>query len=167
FFGLFEITLPSSWANKLDSKADKGGVIGIFFMALTLVVVSFSCTVGFMGGLITAVSRGDSYLCPFMGFFGFGLGIALPFMLFAFFPTWLKSLPKSGGWMNTFKVSIAFLELALAVKFLANADNVNEWGLITREVFLALWIGIFAMLTFYLLGVFRTAHCDPPSHLSI
>jgi thiol:disulfide interchange protein DsbD len=102
-----------------------------------------------------------------MGFFGFGLGIALPFMLFAFFPTWLKSLPKSGGWMNTFKVSIAFLELALAVKFLANADNVNEWGLITREVFLALWIGIFAMLTFYLLGVFRTAHCDPPSHLSI
>jgi thiol:disulfide interchange protein len=167
FFGLFEITLPSSWATKLDAKADKGGTIGIFFMALTLVVVSFSCTVGFMGGLITAVARGEGYLCPLMGFTGFGAGIALPFMLFAGFPSWLKSLPKSGGWMTTFKVTIAFLELALAVKFLANADNVNEWGLITREVFISLWIGIFGMLTFYLLGVFRTSHDDPPAHLSI
>jgi thiol:disulfide interchange protein len=167
FFGLFEITLPSSWANKMDAKADKGGTIGLFFMALTLVIVSFSCTVGFMGTLITAVSRGDSYICPLMGFTGFGAGIAFPFMLFALFPSWLKSLPKSGGWMTTFKVTVAFLELALAVKFLANADNVNEWGYITREVFIALWIGIFAMLTMYLVGVFRTSHDDPKTHLSI
>lgn len=167
FFGLFEITLPNSWANKMDAKSDKGGAIGIFFMALTLVIVSFSCTVGFMGTLINAVARGDSYLCPLMGFSGFGAGIALPFMLFAFFPSWLKSLPKSGGWMTTFKVTVAFLELALAVKFLANADNVNEWGFITREVFISLWIGIFAMLTFYLLGVFRTSHDDPKTHLSV
>ncbi len=167
FFGLFEITLPSSWANKVDAKADRGGFLGIFFMALTLVIVSFSCTVGFMGSLLTAVSRGDSYICPLMGFTGFGTGIALPFMLFALFPSMLKSLPKSGGWMTTFKVSIAFLELALAVKFLANADNVNEWGFITREVFIALWIAIFGMLTFYLLGVFRTAYDDTKSHLSV
>ena len=167
FFGLFEITLPSSWANKIDAKADRGGLIGIFFMALTLVVVSFSCTVGFMGGLLTAVARGDSYVCPLMGFTGFGVGIALPFMLFAVFPSWLKSLPKSGGWMTTFKVTIAFLELALAVKFLANADNVNEWGFIRREIFIALWIGIFSMLTFYLLGVFRTSHDDAPGPLSV
>ncbi len=167
FFGLFEITLPSSWANKIDAKSDKGGVIGIFFMALTLVIVSFSCTVGFMGSLLTAVASGDSYLCPLMGFTGFGAGIALPFMLFAFFPSWLGTLPKSGGWMTTFKVTVAFLELALAVKFLANADNVNEWGFITREVFIALWIGIFAMLFLYLIGVFRTSHDDNKSHLSI
>ena len=167
FFGLFEITLPSSWANKIDAKSDKGGAIGIFFMALTLVIVSFSCTVGFMGSLLTAVASGDSYLCPLMGFTGFGAGIALPFMLFAFFPSWLGTLPKSGGWMTTFKVTVAFLELALAVKFLANADNVNEWGFITREVFIALWIGIFAMLFLYLIGVFRTSHDDNKSHLSI
>jgi thiol:disulfide interchange protein DsbD len=167
FFGLFEITLPSSWANKIDAKADRGGIIGIFFMALTLVIVSFSCTVGFMGNLLTQVAKGDSYICPLMGFTGFGAGIAFPFMLFAFFPSWLKSLPKSGGWMTTFKVTVAFIELALAVKFLSNADNVNEWGLIKREIFIALWIGIFAMLTFYLLGVFRTSHDDAPGPLSI
>lgn len=167
FFGLFEITLPSSWANKVDAKADKGGTLGIFFMALTLVIVSFSCTVGFMGTLINAVASGDSYLCPLMGFTGFGSGIALPFMLFAFFPSWLKSLPKSGGWMTTFKVTVAFLELGLAIKFLANADNVNEWGFITREVFIASWVGISAMTTFYLLGAFRTAHDDPSGPLSI
>jgi len=166
FFGLFEITLPASWANKVDAQSDKGGLVGIFFMALTLVIVSFSCTAGFMSGLMTAVASGDSYLGPLAGFSGFGLGIALPFMLFAFFPAWLQSLPKAGSWMTTFKVSIAFLELALAVKFLANADNVNEWGLITREVFIALWIGIFAMLTFYLLGLFRTSHDGPRAHLS-
>lgn len=167
FFGLFEITLPSAFANKLDAKADKGGIMGLFFMAATLVVVSFSCTAGFMGGLITAVAKGEGYLCPIVGFTGFGTGIALPFMLFAFFPSWLKNLPKSGGWMTTFKVVIAFIELALAIKFLANADNVNNWGFIKREVFIALWIGIFAMLSLYLLGTFRTSHDDPPSHLSV
>jgi thiol:disulfide interchange protein DsbD len=167
FFGLFEITLPSSWANKLDAKADKGGFLGIFFMALTLVVVSFSCTAGFLGPLLSTLASGESYLCPFAGFTGFGLGIALPFMLFAFFPSMLKSLPKSGGWMTTFKVTIAFIELALAVKFLANADNVNEWGWITREVFISLWVAIFGALTLYLFGAFRTSHDDPPSHLSV
>ncbi|MFN5183544.1 MAG: protein-disulfide reductase DsbD domain-containing protein [Bacteroidota bacterium] len=167
FFGLFEITLPASWANKLDAKADKGGLMGIFFMALTLVVVSFSCTAGFLGPLLSTLASGESYLCPFAGFTGFGLGIALPFMLFAFFPSMLKSLPKSGGWMTTFKVTIAFIELALAVKFLANADNVNEWGWITREVFISLWVAIFGGLTLYLFGVFRTSHDDPPSHLSV
>lgn len=167
FFGLFEITLPSSWGNKLDARADKGGVMGIFFMAMTLVVVSFSCTGLFLGNLIHDVSGGGSYICPLTGFTGFGLGIALPFMFFAFFPSMLKSLPKAGGWMTTFKVTIAFVELALAVKFLANADNVNEWGFITREVFLSLWIGIFAMLTFYLLGVFRTSHDAAPGPIGV
>ncbi len=158
FFGLFEITLPNSWGNKLDQKADKGGVLGIFFMAATLVVISFSCTAGFLGSLLAALAEGNSYLCPFAGFTGFGTGIALPFMIFAFFPSMLNSLPKSGGWMTTFKVTVAFVELALAVKFLANADNVNEWGFITREVFITLWVAIFAMMTFYLLGVFKTSH---------
>ncbi len=167
FFGLFEITLPSSWGNKLDAKADKGGILGIFFMAATLVVVSFSCTAGFLGPLLTALAEGSSYMCPLAGFTGFGSGIALPFMLFAFFPSMLNSLPKSGGWMTTFKVSVAFIELALAVKFLTNADNVEEWGFMTREVFIALWIGIFGMMTFYLLGVFRTSHDDPKGHLSV
>ena len=167
FFGLFEITLPSSWGNKLDAKADKGGVIGIFFMAATLVVISFSCTAGFLGTLLAALAEGNSYLCPLAGFTGFGTGIALPFMIFAFFPSMLNSLPKSGGWMNTFKVTIAFIELALAVKFLANADNVNEWGFITREVFITLWIAIFAMMTLYLLGVFKTSHDSELKHISV
>ncbi len=167
FFGMFEITLPSSWGNKLDAKADKGGVIGIFFMALTLVVVSFSCTAGFLGPLLTALAEGSSYMCPLFGFTGFGLGIALPFMIFAFFPNMLKSLPKSGGWMDTFKVTIAFIELALAVKFLANADNKNEWGFLTREVFISLWIAIFGMLSLYLLGVFRTTKEQPNNGLSV
>lgn len=167
FFGLFEITLPSSWGNKLDAKADKGGVLGIFFMAATLVVISFSCTAGFLGTLLAALAEGNSYLCPLAGFTGFGTGIALPFMVFAFFPSMLNSLPKSGGWMNTFKVTIAFIELALAVKFLANADNVNEWGFITREVFITLWIAIFGMMTFYLLGMFRTSHDSELKHISV
>lgn len=167
FFGLFEITLPSSWGNKLDAKADKGGVLGIFFMAATLVVISFSCTAGFLGTLLAALAEGNSYLCPLAGFTGFGTGIALPFMIFAFFPSMLNSLPKSGGWMNTFKVSIAFVELALAVKFLTNADNVNEWGFITREVFITLWIAIFGMMTFYLLGLFRTSHDSELKHISV
>jgi thiol:disulfide interchange protein len=167
FFGLFEITLPSSWGNKLDAKADRGGVIGIFFMAATLVVVSFSCTAGFLGPLLTTLSEGSSYMCPLAGFTGFGSGIALPFMLFAFFPSMLNSLPKSGGWMTTFKVSVAFIELALAVKFLTNADNVEEWGFMTREVFIALWIAIFAMMTFYLLGIFKTSHDTESKHISV
>ena len=167
FFGLFEITLPSSWGNKLDEKADKGGILGIFFMAATLVVVSFSCTAGFLGTLLTALAEGSSYLYPFAGFTGFGVGIALPFMIFAFFPSWLNSLPKSGGWMTTFKVSVAFIELALAVKFLANADNVNEWGFITREVFISIWIAIFGMLTLYLMGAFKTSHDNEVKHISV
>jgi thiol:disulfide interchange protein len=167
FFGLFEITLPNSWGNKLDQKADKGGVLGIFFMAATLVVISFSCTAGFLGSLLAALAEGSSYLCPFMGFTGFGTGIALPFMVFAFFPSMLNSLPKSGGWMTTFKVTVAFVELALAVKFLANADNVNEWGFMTREVFISLWVAIFGMMTLYLLGMFKTSHDSEIKHISV
>jgi thiol:disulfide interchange protein DsbD len=167
FFGLFEITLPSSWGNKLDQKADKGGVLGIFFMAATLVVISFSCTAGFLGTLLANLAEGNSYMCPLAGFTGFGTGIALPFMIFAFFPSMLNSLPKSGGWMNTFKVTVAFIELALAVKFLANADNVNDWGFITREVFITLWVAIFGMMTLYLLGVFKTSHDDETKHISV
>lgn len=167
FFGLFEITLPNSWGNKLDQKADKGGVMGIFFMAATLVVISFSCTAGFLGSLLAALAEGSSYLCPFMGFTGFGTGIALPFMVFAFFPSMLNSLPKSGGWMTTFKVTVAFIELALAVKFLANADNVNEWGFMTREVFISLWVAIFGMMTLYLLGMFKTSHDSEIKHISV
>ncbi len=167
FFGLFEITLPNSWGNKLDEKADKGGVLGIFFMAATLVVISFSCTAGFLGTLLANLAEGNSYMCPLAGFTGFGTGIALPFMIFAFFPSMLNSLPKSGGWMNTFKVTVAFTELALAVKFLANADNVNEWGFITREVFITLWVAIFGMMTLYLLGVFKTSHDDDSKHISV
>lgn len=167
FFGLFEITLPNSWGNKLDQKADKGGVLGIFFMAATLVVISFSCTAGFLGTLLANLAEGNSYMCPLAGFTGFGTGIALPFMIFAFFPSMLNTLPKSGGWMNTFKVTVAFIELALAVKFLANADNVNEWGFITREVFITLWIAIFGMMTLYLLGLFKTSHDDQTKHISV
>ncbi len=167
FFGLFEITLPASWGNKLDQKADKGGILGIFFMAATLVVISFSCTSGFLGTLLATLAEGNSYMCPLAGFTGFGTGIALPFVIFALFPSMLNALPKSGGWMNTFKVSVAFLELALAVKFLANADNVNEWGYMTREVFITLWIAIFGMMTFYLLGLFKTSHDDESKHISI
>lgn len=155
FFGAFEITLPSKWANYTDKQADKGGYIGIFFMALTLVLISFSCTVPIIAGLMGEAVRTGNYMSLTVGSLGFSLALAVPFVLFAIFPSWLTSLPKSGGWMNQVKVCIGFLELAFAFKFLSNADLVWQAHWLEREVFLAIWIAIFGLMGFYLLGNFR------------
>ena len=158
FFGYYELTLPSSWANKMDDASSKvGGGLGIFFMAVTLAIVSFSCTGPILGGLLgsTALAEGDMANNLSAGMLGFGLALALPFGLFALFPTWLNSLPKSGGWMNTVKVVLGFLELALALKFLSNADLVGNWGILKREVFLGIWILLSVLMTLYLFGLFR------------
>ena len=166
FLGAFEITLPSSWATKVDSQADRGGLIGIFFMALALAIVSFSCTGPIVGTLLVeAASKGG--LAPIIGMLGFSLAIALPFALFAAFPGWLNSLPKSGGWLNTVKVVLGFLELALAFKFLSNADLVLQLHLLEREVFIAIWITIFGALGFYLLGKIQLPHDSPQNHISV
>lgn len=167
FLGAFEITLPSSFVNKIDSKSDKGGLMGIFFMAFTLALVSFSCTGPIIGTLLVEASSQGNYAGPFWGMFGFSLALALPFGLFAAFPGWLNSLPKSGGWLNAVKVTLGFLELALALKFASNADLVVQAGILTREVFITLWIVIFALLTFYLLGLFKTSHDSDVKHLSV
>ncbi|GGF76700.1 protein-disulfide reductase DsbD family protein [Wenyingzhuangia marina] len=157
FLGAYELVLPSSWGTKLDEKADRGGVIGIFFMALALVVVSFSCTGPIVGGaLVEAASHGG--IAPIISMLGFSLAIAIPFTLFAVFPGWLNSLPKSGGWLNTVKVVLGFLELALAFKFLSNADLVLQAHWLEREVFIAIWIVIFLLLGVYLLGKIRLPH---------
>lgn len=157
FLGAFEIVLPSSWATKIDSKADKGGVVGIFFMALALAVVSFSCTGPIVGTLLVeSASKGG--LAPIIGMLGFSLAIALPFMLFAMFPGWLNSMPKSGGWLNTVKVSLGFLELAFAFKFLSNADLVLQKHLLERELFIAIWIAVFAAWALYLFGKYMLPH---------
>lgn len=156
FFGYFEITLPSSFANKADSKAGLGNFLGIFFMALTLAIVSFSCTSGILGALLVGAlsgSNGAWQLTAGMG--GFGLGLGLPFVLFALFPNWLQSLPKSGGWMNELKAVFGFIELAMAIKFLSNADLVMQWHLLEREVFIGTWIAIGLAIVLYLCGVFR------------
>jgi thiol:disulfide interchange protein DsbD len=157
FFGLFEITLPSSFVNKMDQKADKGGLIGIFFMAFTLVLVSFSCT-GPIVGSILVESAGGQVLKPILGMLGFSLAFAIPFTLFAIFPEWLNTLPKSGGWLNSVKVILGFIELAFALKFLSIADQAYHWGLLDREIYLALWIVIFTLLGFYILGKIRLPH---------
>jgi thiol:disulfide interchange protein len=157
FLGAFEIMLPSSWATKIDSKADKGGIIGIFFMALALAVVSFSCTGPIVGTLLVeSASKGG--LAPIIGMLGFSLAIALPFMLFAMFPGWLNSMPKSGGWLNTVKVSLGFLELAFAFKFLSNADLVLQKHWLERELFIAIWIAVFAAWALYLFGKYMLPH---------
>ncbi|MBT8178805.1 MAG: DUF255 domain-containing protein [Eudoraea sp.] len=158
FFGYYELTLPSSWANKMDSFSSRvGGGAGIFFMAVTLAIVSFSCTGPILGGLLggTALSEGNMAMNLSAGMLGFGLALALPFALFAVFPAWLNGLPKSGNWMNTVKVVLGFLELALAFKFLSNADLVGNWGIFKREIFLGIWILIFLFMALYLFGVFR------------
>lgn len=166
FLGAFEIMLPNSWANKVDSQADRGGIIGILFMALALAIVSFSCTGPIVGTLLVeAASKGG--IAPVIGMFGFSLALALPFMLFAMFPGWLHSLPKSGGWLNTVKVVLGFLELALAFKFLSNADLVLQLHLLEREVFLAIWIAIFGTLAFYLFGKITLPHDSPIAHISV
>ena len=157
FLGAFEIVLPSSWATKLDSQADKGGILGIVFMALALAVVSFSCTGPIVGTLLVeSASKGG--IAPVVGMFGFSLAIALPFMLFAMFPGWLNSMPKSGGWLNTVKVSLGFLELAFAFKFLSNADLVLQKHYLHRELFIAIWIAIFAAWALYLFGRYMLPH---------
>ena len=162
FFGAFDIKLPSSWANKMDSTAEKTtGLLSIFFMAFTLTLVSFSCTGPIIGTLLVeAASTGDKF-GPAIGMFGFSLALAIPFCLFAMFPSWLQSAPRSGGWMNTVKVVLGFIELALSLKFLSVADLAYGWHILDREVFLALWIVIFALLGLYLLGKFNFAHYGP------
>jgi len=155
FFGAFEISLPNSWANKADQKAGKGGLLGIFFMALTLVIVSFSCTGPLVGTLLGQTSSQGFGLAPVIGMFGFGLGLALPFSALAFFPALLPALPKSGVWLNSVKVCFGFIELALAMKFLSNVDLAYHWGLLDRDVFLVIWIVIFGLLSLYLLGKIR------------
>jgi thiol:disulfide interchange protein len=168
FFGAFEITLPSSIANKADSASNLGGLIGIFFMALTLTIVSFSCTgpvLSFVFGSVLSSDGGATLLS--LGMFGFGLGLALPFMLFALFPSLMSNLPKSGGWLNTVKVVFGFVELALAFKFLSNADLVLQLHILHREIFLAIWIAIFAILTLYLFAKFSMPHDSPVPFLSV
>ncbi len=166
FLGAFEITLPSSWGTKVDSRADRGGFIGIFFMALALAIVSFSCTGPIVGtALVAAAAQGG--IAPVISMFGFSLAIALPFALFAAFPGWLNSLPKSGGWLNTVKVVLGFLELALAFKFLSNADLVLQAHWLEREVFLAIWITIFGTLALYLFGKIKLPHDSIQDRISV
>jgi len=166
FLGAFEIMLPNSWANKVDSQADRGGIIGILFMALALAIVSFSCTGPIVGTLLVeAASKGG--IAPIVGMLGFSLALALPFMLFAMFPGWLNSMPRSGGWLNTVKVSLGFLELALAFKFLSNADLVLQAHWLEREVFLAIWITIFGAWAMYLFGKIRLPHDSPMDSISV
>jgi thiol:disulfide interchange protein DsbD len=166
FLGAFEIRMPSSWVNKADSKADKGGLIGIFFMALALALVSFSCTGPIVGTLLVQAAA-EGGVAPFIGMFGFSLALALPFGLFAAFPGWMNTLPKSGGWLNSVKVVLGFLELALAFKFLSNADLAVQAHYLEREVFLAIWIAIFFVLTLYLFGMIKLPHDSPLERLSV
>lgn len=166
FMGAFEIRLPNKWINKADSKADKGGIIGIFFMALVLALVSFSCTGPILGTLL--VSTGTEGSAPLMvGMFGFSLALALPFALFAAFPGWLNSMPQSGGWLNTVKVFLGFLELAFAFKFLSNADLAWQAHFLERELFLAIWIAIFGTLTLYMFGKLRLPHDSPLERIPV
>ncbi len=167
FLGAFEIVLPSSWGTKIDSEADRGGVIGIFFMALALAIVSFSCTGPIVGTLLVQAAAGGNQVGPIIGMLGFSLALAIPFALFAAFPGWMNSLPKSGGWLNTVKVVLGFLELALAFKFLSNADLVLDLHWFEREVFVAIWIAIFGTLTLYLFGKIQLPHDSPISHISV
>ncbi|QNF33106.1 thioredoxin family protein [Adhaeribacter swui] len=166
FLGLFEITLPSSLVNKADSQSDKGGWYGIFFMAFTLVLVSFSCTGPIVGSILVASAGGET-LKPITGMFAYSLAFALPFTLFAAFPSWLQNLPKSGGWLNSVKVCLGFIELALALKFLSVADQAYHWGILDREIYLAIWIVLFTLLGFYLLGKLKFAHDSDLPYISV
>lgn len=168
FFGAFEITLPSKWSNAVDSKAEKtSGLLSIFLMAFTLSLVSFSCTGPIIGFLLVQVASTGNMVAPAIGMLGFAIALALPFTLFALFPSWLKSMPKSGGWMNIIKVTLGFLELAFALKFLSVADLAYGWRLLDRETFLALWIVLFALLGFYLLGKIKFPHDDDEMKVSV
>ena len=168
FFGGFELVLPAKWTNKMDERADKtSGAISIFFMAFTLVLVSFSCTGPIIGTLLVEAAMSGSILGPAIGMLGFAIALAIPFVLFAIFPSWLSTLPKSGGWLNSVKVVLGFLELALALKFLSVADLAYGWGILDREVFLVLWIVIFALLGFYLLGKIKFPGDSDVPHVTI
>ena len=166
FLGAFEITLPSSLVNKSDEGADKGGLVGIFFMALTLVLVSFSCTGPIVGSVIISSTSGGVWM-PIITMAAFAIAFALPFTVLAWFPSLLKNLPKSGGWLNSVKVVLGFIEVALGLKFLMTADQTMHWGLLDREVYLAIWIVVFSLLGFYLLGKLRFAHDDEVKHVSV
>jgi len=166
FLGMFELTLPSRFVNKIDAKAEKGGLGGVFFMAFTLVLVSFSCTGPIVGSILIS-SAGGELVKPVLGMFSFGLAFAIPFTLFAIFPEWMQRLPKSGGWLNTVKVVLGFLELALAFKFLSIADLVYHWGILDRDIFLAIWIVIFSALGLYLLGKIRLPHDSKLEQLGV
>ena len=168
FFGAFDLVLPASWTNKIDSKADSTtGMLSIFFMAFTLALVSFSCTGPIIGTLLVETATTGSIIAPAIGMFGFALALAIPFSFFAIFPSFLESMPKSGGWLNSVKVVLGFLELALAFKFLSVADLAYGWGILDRETFLVLWIIIFAMLGFYLLGKLKMAHDSDVPHVTV
>lgn len=167
FFGAFEITLPHQWVNKTSQKSSKTGFWGIFFMAFTLVLVSFSCTGPIVGAVLIESTQGNLILKPIVGILGFSLGVAAPFTLFAFFPSWLQNLPKSGGWLNSVKVVLGFIELAFGMKFLSVADQTYHWHLLNRDIYLALWIVIFTMMGFYLLGKLKFAHDSDVKHISI
>ena len=168
FFGAFEITLPSSWSTAVDSKAEKaGGLLSIFLMAFTLSLVSFSCTGPIIGFLLVEVSTTGSIVAPAIGMLGFAIALALPFTLFAMFPSWLKSMPKSGGWMNVIKVVLGFIELAFALKFLSVADMAYGWRILDRETFLSLWIAIFGLLGVYLLGGIKFPHDDDENKVGV
>jgi thiol:disulfide interchange protein len=166
FLGLFEINAPSGLVNKVDAQADKGGWSGLFFMAATLVLVSFSCTVPIVGSVAIAAANGE-LLRPTLGMLAFSTAFALPFVLFALFPTWLKSMPRSGGWLNTLKVVLGFVELGMAFKFLSSADLSYHWGLLPRPIFLAIWIVLAGLLGLYLLGKFRLSHDSESTHVSV
>jgi thiol:disulfide interchange protein len=167
FFGAFEIVLPSSLVNKADQASDKGGLIGIFFMAFTLSLVSFSCTGPIIGTLLVEAAHGRSYLGPVAGMSGFAIALALPFALFAAFPGWLNTIPKSGGWLNSVKVCLGFIELALALKFLSNVDLAYHWNMLHRETFIAFWVVIFALMGIYLMGKIKFSHDSDMSHVSV
>jgi thiol:disulfide interchange protein len=167
FFGFYEITLPSSWGDKMDSASSVGGYLGIFFMAFTLAIVSFSCTGPILGSLLAGSLTSDGGATQLTaGMTGFGLSLALPFALFALFPNWLHSLPKSGGWLNTTKVILGFIELAFSIKFLSNADLVGHWGILKRELFIGIWILIFMLLALYLFAKIKFPHDSPIKKLS-
>ena len=167
FLGAFEIQLPSSWVNKMDKQADRGGLIGIFFMAFTLGLVSFSCTGPIIGSLLVQAATSGSYITPAIGMTGFSLALAIPFTLFAIFPGWLNSLPQSGGWLNSVKVVLGLIELALALKFLSAVDLAYHWDLLSREWFVAIWFVLFLVMGIYLLGKIRFSHDSPVEKLSV
>ena len=167
FFGAFEITLPNKWVNKADENSDRKGFTGIFFMAATLALVSFSCTGPIIGTLLVQAATSGARLGPAIGMLGFSMALALPFVLFAFFPSWLNRLPKSGGWLNSVKVCLGFLELALCLKFLSNVDLTYRWHFLNREVFLALWIVIAVLAGFYLLGKLKFVYDSELAHISV